>query len=473
MFVCHECIGEEFLKDEVFKVGNIAQCSFCGDEAESIALDELSEQVHEIIENYFYQTPSEPEGYEYMLAKEGLWDRDGYPVGDVICDIALVEAGIGEAILEHLSYIYDATGKDALFEEQPYDSDAQYAEKEIDTLELSESWSSFKSDIRSKSRYFNLYAKNVLDQIFQNLDTLVTGDDASVILDMPVNDPNRVIYRARVALSSDQLEKIILGLPKSLGGPPHKHAKSGRMNASGISVFYGALDVDTCITEVRAPVGSSVVVGEFHPVRPLRILDLNRLQKVYVKGSYFDPNHIVELSRAGFLERLVNELSSPVLPGSEEREYLPTQVVAEYWAQLDGLNLDGVMFKSSQVSGNGQNIVLFNGASGIESYELPKGTEVNVSFDIGDPDDDDPTITVWESVPSEEKGAQPEAPSFFPPPMPYDFELSELAEDYPVESTLKLELESVKVHEVQGVKYKCMQVDVQRHRMEKRKYDKF
>ena len=33
------------------------------------------------------------------------------------------------------------------------------------------------------------------------------------------------------------------------------------MNAAGISMFYGAVDVDTWIAEIRAPIGSFVVVG--------------------------------------------------------------------------------------------------------------------------------------------------------------------------------------------------------------------
>ena len=35
------------------------------------------------------------------------------------------------------------------------------------------------------------------------------------------------------------------------------------MNAAGISVFYGAMEEETCIAEARAPVGSYVVIGRF------------------------------------------------------------------------------------------------------------------------------------------------------------------------------------------------------------------
>ncbi len=76
------------------------------------------------------------------------------------------------------------------------------------------------------------------------------------------------------------------------------------MNASGISVFYGAQDAQTCIAEVRAPVGSHVVVGRFEIVRPVRLLDFDVLTQVVVEGSLFDPEYGARLSRAAFLRRV-------------------------------------------------------------------------------------------------------------------------------------------------------------------------
>ena len=46
----------------------------------------------------------------------------------------------------------------------------------------------------------------------------------------------------------------------------------GRMNAAGISVFYGATDDETAIAGVRPPVGSWVATATFEVIRPLRLL---------------------------------------------------------------------------------------------------------------------------------------------------------------------------------------------------------
>lgn len=472
IFVCYECIGEAFLSKEVYDTNHTVKCDFCDALEPSIELDELAEQIHGVIENYFSKTSDEPEGYEYYLARDGLWERDGYLIEDVICDIASVKSDIGTAVREYLSDCYDAGGKHSLDEEQPYDSNAHYNEKETDALGFVEQWSSFKHTIRSQSRFFNLHAKEVMEQIFRNLDTLVTSNGDSVIKIIPADSPDDALYRARVSLSFNELEHILKALPQSLGAPPAEFAKSGRMNASGISVFYGALDRKTCITEVRAPVGSSVIVGEFQPVRPLNILDLNRLKMIYVTGSYFDPDHLVEQSRAKFLDHLVSELSSPVLPGSEDHDYLPTQVVAEYLAQLDGLGLDGVMFKSTQSTGDGQNIVIFNHASGIVPYELPKGTEVDVSFGNGDPDDYDPTITIFEIVPKIIKD-KPFVNNIFSQPRDFTKDLSKNERQETLEPTLRLTLESVTVHEIKGVEYTDNMIEISRHKYDKDNPDDF
>ena len=152
------------------------------------------------------------------------------------------------------------------------------------------------------------------------------------------------------------------------------------MNSEGISVFYGATDVDTCIAEIRAPVGGYVVIGRLLPLRELCLLDLMRLEKVLLQVSPFDAEHTESLSRVHFFRQLVAKLSQPVMPGSESMDYLPTQVVAEYLKAHPDMKLDGMMFASSQTARaqeedadtreqKGKNVVLFSHACGLEEYD--------------------------------------------------------------------------------------------------------
>lgn len=60
--------------------------------------------------------------------------------------------------------------------------------------------------------------------------------------------------RARVFQSEDKLEMAMCRPDLQLGSPPALVAAAGRMNARGISVFYGANDPKAAIAEVRPPV---------------------------------------------------------------------------------------------------------------------------------------------------------------------------------------------------------------------------
>ena len=166
-----------------------------------------------------------------------------------------------------------------------------------------------------------------------------------------------------MAYSGSELREILTAPVKKLGPPPSRLARAGRMNAAGISVFYGAMEADTCIAEARAPVGSYVVLGRFEIIRPVRVLDLDVLTKVATAGSWFHPEFTTRSNRAAFSGISLRKISQPIMPRDEEFEYLPTQAVSEYLASCVDPPLDGIIFHSAQTAGKGRNVVLFNHAA--------------------------------------------------------------------------------------------------------------
>ena len=83
-YACSECIGDKVLKEVVLSEGEAGQCTFCGSKAICLPLEKLANQIHEVIEENFYLTASEPEGVDYLMAKEGLWERPGEQVHLII-----------------------------------------------------------------------------------------------------------------------------------------------------------------------------------------------------------------------------------------------------------------------------------------------------------------------------------------------------------------------------------------------------
>lgn len=468
--VCTNCIGEDFLRHEVIQDNDVGDCDYCNlTKIPTIKLSDLAERVNSVLNEHFHMTSPDPEGIDLLAAKYGHWEQPGEPVTETIMNLIDSSESLAEDIRNYLSDRYDPAGEDALIDACPYADDSYYEESKIDTYDFQESWSSFRHEILSRSRFFNLKAKTALEHLFEGISQLVTDEGDPVVRTYIAED---VIYRARVAKTEQEVETILKYAPDSLGPPPGEYASGGRMNAEGISVFYGATDIETCIAEIRAPVGSYVVSGQFSPLRDLRILDLTRLEKVYIQGSLFDHNHSESLSRVHFLKRLQAELSQPVVPGSESRDYLPTQVVAEYLGSHPEMNLDGVMFSSSQVpngegedvpeNGGGKNVVLFSHACQLEPYNLPKGTSIDVTLIIGDPDDPMNDFYISEKVPvdpPQQEGEGSHEHDFFDHFNPLDEpEHKAMA----VDPDLRLDIESIEVRRVQGVIYQTFSFGVTR-----------
>ena len=467
-YVCHACIGNTLLAKQVLAEGTRAECRYCDRVSEALPLYELAERIHEVLQTHFELTPSEPEGIEYTFAKEGMWERSGSLVEWVIADIADIGEKIATDVRELLSdrYGYQAM-KDG--EEDPYSNDACYEQRSAEDA----TWKMFCDDIRSHGRFFNSYAEDELNRIFGDLGIQKMFHGKPVIREIRPGEENSQIWRARTALSAKELKVILKDPAREIGPPPPRLAKGGRMNAPGISVFYGAMDKNTCIAELRAPVGSQVVVVKFELTRPVRLLDLEALTEIWnIDASYFDPEYDEREDRVASLRSLGNEICRPVLPQDEDFEYLPSQAVAEFLANKVDPPLDGIIFPSSQTDGGGHNVVLFSRACGVVPDDLPKGTKVEVCLppkydEVGDEDEDyEDSIRVFEVEPSTSPGNDVGS-SVDPLISPLDWvENDPLNEELPIwsEPTLRLDMEGVFVVDIKSVRYEYRRREVCRYR---------
>ncbi|QHD87775.1 RES domain-containing protein [Gordonia sp. JH63] len=164
--------------------------------------------------------------------------------------------------------------------------------------------------------------------------------------------PTESIYRAQV-----EDDTATVWDAKRLGTAPLRFAtKTNRMSPCGVPMFYGALDPATAAAEVRAYAGEGVVlrVGEFQSFRPVYVLDLTDLPEV---PSLFDPERGGIRREVGFLHSFVKDLKARVDPGAGEIEYVPTQVMTEFFLQVfrpastGGAGLAGIVYPSDQATG--------------------------------------------------------------------------------------------------------------------------
>lgn len=235
--------------------------------------------------------------------------------------------------------------------------------------EYSRRWSLLKKIATKEVRFLSDQVRSILDQLLGDMTTFCGG---AAIRHLGVGER---IFRARETHSLGEARKWFDAVDDSALRAPNDQPAS-RMNASGIRVFYGALQDGIAIAEIRPSIGSHIVLSAFTPTRRLTVLDLGALVDVHCYVDLFDPGFDVVSERLTFLRTMLEqEISRPIHPAEDSLGYVPTQIMSEYIHTV--LGLDGLAYRSTQkgaapswgqVSGprlepNERNIALFGTAA--------------------------------------------------------------------------------------------------------------
>jgi hypothetical protein len=456
--------------------GKRAKCSYCKKTRRSYSVGEIAERVETAFQQHYVRTSDQPNDWEHMLLRgresSYEWYRHGEPVTDAIMNAAEIPQTAADDIQNILADEHEDFDLAAMGEETEFAGDSYYEEKGATDETWQEEWRAFENALKTEARFFSRTAAKHLTSIFDGIDELRTRDGRPLVVDAGPGTNFHTLYRARVFQSDDRLE-VALGRPdQQLGSPPALLAPAGRMNARGISVFYGANDPKTAIAEVRPPVGSQVAVAQFEIIWKLRLLDLTALRDVRVAGSIFDVGLAARLERAQFLRSLSGRITRPVMPDDEPFEYLATQAIADFLATESSMPINGIVFPSVQVAGDVLNVVLFHKSARVEALDIPKGTEIIArTGQFGEDGWEDDYAVIEEVPPASQEAKKEENDKEWPAfdtiaAMPWRETDAELRE-----ATLRIVPDSVKVHRVRRVEFETEEFSARRHRWEKREPD--
>jgi len=472
--MCFACIGEQYLRGEIRGMGKRAKCSYCGKTRRSYSVGELAERIETAFEQHYVRTSDQPNDYQSMLLHDREssyeWYRGGEPVTDAIMNAADIPQQAAEDIQKVLEDKHDDLELTQMGEETEFADDSHYEEKGASDEVWREEWRNFENSLKTEARFFSRTAANHLTSIFDGIDELRTHDERPLVVDAGPGTNFHTLYRARVFQSDDKLEAALCRPDTQLGSPPPLLAAAGRMNARGISVFYGANDQKTAIAEVRPPVGSQVAVAQFEIVRKLRLLDLTAVSDVRVTGSIFDLGLAGRMERAVFLRSLSSRITRPVMPDDELFEYLVTQAVADFLATESSVPIDGIVFPSVQAAGDVLNVVLLHKAARVEVLDVPKGTEISARTGHWGEDGWEEDYAVIEEVPPAPKEADKKEPD-----KPEWLDFAAIMQAMPLEppdsdwreASLRIVPDSINVHRVRRIEFETDEFKVGRHRWEK------
>ncbi len=351
--VCPDCVEDEFLKSIISDNACHQTCDYCGETSDddiAAPVETLMEAIRDTV-YYYYDDPT-CAGVPY---DGGSFIFDPIDTHEVLESIGLE---CDDRLFDEIAGAFINTGWAA----SAHGHWASSHQNEI----LNASWNNFVNVVKHEVRYFfsripdskKSYSQEYSPpQLLSILSHLV--NDLNLISTLPLGTS---FYRVREREDGADWELD----QDQMGPPPAARAAAGRMNPAGISYLYLAFEQQTALAEVLERPPCVAAIAQFDSQRDLAILDLTDLPPL---PSIFDDSCRDQREGLLFLNRFVEEISKPVRKdGREHIEYVPSQVVSEYFAlgfQANGRPLDGIAYPSA-VRPGGRNLVLFPSKRGYE-----------------------------------------------------------------------------------------------------------
>jgi hypothetical protein len=130
------------------------------------------------------------------------------------------------------------------------------------------------------------------------------------------------LYRARVHAIEASYTTV-----EQLAPPPENLPSANRMNPAGIPMFYGALERETAIVEVRSNEPMAASIGRFELLQEIRV---GRSYASSASAWNLRRWHSSRKAATAFLHQFVEDATLPIeRDGREHIEYVPTQIVTE------------------------------------------------------------------------------------------------------------------------------------------------
>jgi hypothetical protein len=341
-FACSKCFEDYAIRRFVRHNATSLACSYCGRQSKKPIAAEMDEVLSFIAEGLAreYEPPEDNVPWE---SAEGGWQLPVEGAFDLFWDLGLSES---KALSEDLVDAF---------------RDRQFAEKNIFSLSYSDAlrftWESFSDQIKHHTRFVFYRTKSNQSsrdetgfaEPHEILEAI--GKMARRFSSIKMLPPGVRMIRARQHQASDTYTTA-----KDLGCPPKESAKQNRMSPAGIPMFYGADSEEAAFHEtfnVTAKKKKVVTFATFKTLRRLRMLDLTALPGV---PSLFDKRRHRKRMPLIFMNAFARDLSAPIAHDDRVHyEYVPTQVVAEYFRHVfvlrENKRVDGLIFRSSQSRG--------------------------------------------------------------------------------------------------------------------------
>ena len=355
--VCANCLSEEGIVDFIESHAMDGQCSYCGVSGRVASMSEVVPHIRASL-SLEWGSPDEELPYD---PEDGTW-LFGEPTSTYELLGTLIFNDYNGTVPKAL--VDDITSAMPLYEWAEID-----AVRTTKTELLTNSWQAFCHIVKHERRYF--FDVEISDKIILNL----YGDEVQLApqqLLQLILEFLRDQSRLKTMPKGWQVMRCQLKDPGAepfdaarMGPPPLEFATHpNRMSPAGVSMFYGSTDRDVCLREIADEAGY-FACGTFQVDRETVLIDLTG--KISIP-SLFDQNFNQDRPLWRFIRHFLDDFRKPVVKdGREHIEYVPTQVVSEYFRSSNHKDIgriSGVLYDSSRVPGKDA-VVLFADSSSI------------------------------------------------------------------------------------------------------------
>jgi RES domain-containing protein len=345
-YVCKACVEDFYLKHLIDSNIGVNSCDYCGETVPAAPVECLMKSISHGLHNEFNDFESAGCPYDSEMPEIATYSTE-----DALVSIPLE---CHETLLEDI--------EGSFHNEQWVKAPGGWWAGSHTHDDLRWSWEGFAHTVKYQTRFH-----------FGNLHGTRNNDPGEV----PVADflpmIGRLVERHKllqVLPAKTKVYRVRLresGAPwvlnaEQLGTPQPAKTQAGRMNPAGIPYLYTAFNPGTAVAETVSRPPQSVALASFVSMEDITILDLTKLPTV---PSPFDLEKRYQRDELIFLENFVWDIKQPVQrDGSEHIEYVPTQVICEYFAQAfvpsngGEAKIAGIKYPSAVNPGH-SNLVLF------------------------------------------------------------------------------------------------------------------
>jgi len=346
--ICWRCLTDPYLRRFVKDRVEGYECSFCRlttrKNPSTVPFDVVMELIANAVQTHFNNAASETIG----------WDpEDQTYVGDTFTSSEIIRYEIPcpadrENVLEQII--------DCL-------PDNDWCQRNFASLtrehEYTYGWEEFCKTVKNERRY--LFQQIEPGEYNEGIPVREMLDELGMVVlkhgylrSLPMGTS---FHRIRIHKSAERYTSA-----PELGPPPIANTMANRMSPAGISLFYAGLKDRVARAETFTRGNNQCgTLSEWRATRDLLVIDFAHEPEIpnfYAAGDSWDRDELL------FLLAFVYDITKPVeLDGREHTEYVPTQIVTEYFRHVfrpdKGQSaVDGILYPSARCK-NGTCAALF------------------------------------------------------------------------------------------------------------------